>query len=424
MPHKEYEWGNGSLPKIAPHSRAKHRILGEYVGRYIGVMTRNPAMERLRLSLVDGFAGGGEYEDEVSGLVVPGSPQILLDAVREAEARANVGRRKPMRVDATFYFVEKAPATIAYLRAVLAKRPDWQREAECVVVHEGVFEERLDAIVAHIRRGGLVNRALFVLDQYGYTGVPVPLIARIFNALPHAEVFLTVAVGWITAYLNTIRDAATKLGVPPETIDRICREGEDGLNVEDPKRRPDLLAVQRLLHQVFTVDVGSHFYTPFFIVSRGSNRPYWLLHMANSVRANDVVKMLHWEVQNHFEHFGGPGLEMLGYDPKRDPELTPQMSFRFDDPARIRMHNALLDAIPARVCSTFSGGVRFGDLVRGVCNETAATELHLAEVVRELCREGELSKVGAKGENRAPSTMPYRDDLIEIARQRRFVLPS
>jgi three-Cys-motif partner protein len=420
LPRKAYEW-NGDPPTIEPHSRAKHRILGEYVRRYIDVMLRNPARPSLRLSLVDGFAGGGEYVDSVSGLVVPGSPQILINAVREAEAQANAERRKPVRVDATFHFVEKAPTTVAYLREVLAQRADWTREAAHVVVHQGTFEERLDAIVADIERGGLVNRALFVLDQYGYTGVPLPLIARIFSALPHAEVFLTVAVGWITAYLSDMRDAATKLGVPPETIDRICRDDEDGLNVEDPTRRPDLLAVQRLLHHVFTVDVGSCFYTPFFIVSRGSNRPYWLLHMANNVRANDVVKTLHWEVQNHFEHFGGAGLQMLGYDPNRDPELTPQMSFRFNDPSRAKMHTALLDAIPTRMRSTYSGGVRFGDFVRGVCNETPATELDLAVALRELCREGEFVKTGVKGENRAPSTMPYRDDLITFAPQRRFI---
>lgn len=420
MPRKEYTWGNGTLPEIAPHSLAKHRILREYVGRYVGVLTVNPRIERLRLSLVDAFAGGGEYQHSQSGICVPGSPQILLDGLAAAETAANVGRQKPIRIDSTFYFVEKEPRTFAYLNHVLSKRPNWQQERGRVVVLAGGFEERLNGIIAGIKKDGRAHRAIFVLDQYGYTSVPVPLISRIFAALPQAEVFLTLAVGWITAYLPTIAAAATRLGVPRHTIDRIRRDGDEAFNIDDPARRPDLLAVQRLLRHTFTAETGSLFYTPFFIVSRESNRPYWFLHLANSPRANDVVKTLHWEVENHFEHFGGAGLAMLGYDPKDDPEITGQLPFRFDDPARIRTRDALMAVLPERIRVASPAGIEFSGLVRSLCNETPATEAHLATVIRDLCLEGELAKRGGQGENRALGTLPRAEDVIEIARQRKL----
>lgn len=382
-------------------------------------MTRNPARDRLRLAIVDGFAGGGEYEDELTGRIVPGSPQILIDAVREAEAVANIGRRKPVHVNATFHFVERHPTTVSYLRDVLGKRADWKREVERVQVHQGAFEDHLDRIIVQIQRGGRVNRALFVLDQYGYTAVPVSLVERIFRALPHAEVFLTLAVGWITAYLPTLGDAAIKLGVPQETIDRICRDGDEALNIDDPSRRPDLLAVQRLLQRVFTTSVGSLYYTPFFIVSRDSHRAYWFLHLANSPKAHDVVKALHWGVENHFEHFGGAGLGMLGYNPRLDPNIVGQLPlFRFDEPARERARAALLVALPERIRERFPNGVPFSSFVSSVCNETPATEAHLAEIVRQLCVEQELTKRGAKGENRAPETLPRSDDILQMPPQR------
>lgn len=213
MPKKEYGWANGTIPEIAPHSLAKHRILGEYVGRYVRFLTANPRVERLRLSLIDGFAGGGEYRHRGSGLCVPGSPQILMDAVRDAEIAANVSRHKKVHIEATFYFVEKDPKTAAYLENVLSRRPQWELERKRVTVLRGTFEGNVERVLGAVSSssGGRVHRAIFVLDQYGYTGVPVSLIARIFKALPRAEVFLTVAVGWITAYLRTIREVADKL---------------------------------------------------------------------------------------------------------------------------------------------------------------------------------------------------------------------
>ena len=118
-------------------------------------MMQDPRRERLRIAIVDGFAGGGEYEDEmVPGRILPGSPQILVDAVREAEAVANVGRRKPVHVDATFHFIEKKPKTLAHLRHVLARRHDWRSEVGCVVFHDGAFEDHLEAIITDIRSRG------------------------------------------------------------------------------------------------------------------------------------------------------------------------------------------------------------------------------------------------------------------------------
>jgi len=423
LPRKEYEWVDGAPPRIAPHSLAKHRILREYAGRYVQTVTQNPRQERLRLAIVDGFAGGGEYEDATAGCTVPGSPQILIDAVHEAEGLANVGRRKPIQVDATFHFVEMEPRTVACLRAVLARRPDWNREAPRVHIHEGSFEQHLEPIIADIQRQGRIHRAIFVLDQYGYTAVPLPLIRRIFEALPNAEIFLTIAVGWITAYLPTIADMATKLGLPREVLDHIARDEGTAFDVDDPNRRPDLFAVQRLLQQVFT-RFGSIFYTPFFIVSRDSHRPYWFLHLAKSFRAHDVVTDLHWRVQNHFEHFGAPGIGMLGYDPLRDRDLIRQLPlFRFDERARGLTRDALMVGLPERMHAQFADGTSFGNLMCEIANDMPATEAQVAQIISDLCREGELSKRGAAGQRRAPETLPRVDDLIELPRQLRLSIP-
>jgi three-Cys-motif partner protein len=416
MPKKAYGWASDSIPEIAPHSLAKHRILREYVERYIRVLTAMHGMDVFRLTLVDGFAGGGEYQDR-QGHLVPGSPQILIDAVRAAQVAVNVGRTKQLHIDARHVFVEKDPKVVAYLRALLTRRGDGNNAA--IEVIEGAFESHLEAIIARIKSRGRARRTIFVLDQYGYTDVPLAALARIFDELPNAEIFLTLAVGWITAYLPNARTAAEKLGIAAETVTRLQGIDEDGLDVNDPNRRPDLLAVQRLLHHTFTADVGSRFYTPFFIVSRDSNRPYWFLHMANNARAHDVVKSLHWEIENHFQHFGRAGLAMLGYDPKRDSDVTGQNAFAFDDPAKVRTQEALLAELPRRIACV-GEPISFGRVFQSVCNETPATQSMLAEVVNELCAAGEIEKKGAKGERRADTTLPHDDDVLRMPTQTRI----
>ena len=106
MPRKEYDWSRGPA-ELAPHSLAKHTILREYIERYIQILTRNGTLPNLRVSLIDGFAGGGEYVIRgQGGKIHEGSPLILINAVRTAVARIDAERKKPIAVDAEYIFVE------------------------------------------------------------------------------------------------------------------------------------------------------------------------------------------------------------------------------------------------------------------------------------------------------------------------------
>ena len=419
MPRKDYEWDFAEPPLIGPHSLAKHRILREYVEEYVRVLTSDPRIDRLVLNLVDGFAGGGLYVDQAAPTIThPGSPQILMDAVSRAEAAANATRRKAFHIDARYFFVDSAPTAISCLRRVLSSRPTWHSESGRVQVIEGAFDAELNTIIATIRRRGRAGRSIFVLDQYGYTAAPVTLLARIARALPNAEIFLTLAVGWIVAYLADLKTAAAKLGISEAIVDSLTGYGDEGVPLDDPEARPTFRTLQILLKDVFATHVGTAFYTPFFIVSRDSNRAYWFLHLANSSRAHDVVKNLHWKVENHFQHFGGAGLDMLGYDPDQDPDVTRQLAFHFDDPARVRTRQALREAVSVRIARDFADGVRFDQLFAAICNETPATKAMLGETVTTLCGDGDLEKHGGVGEARAPTTKPKDDDIVRVARQR------
>lgn len=433
MPRKGegYAWTSGNPPIIDAHSLAKHRILGEYVREYIRVLTTNQKMERFALTLVDGFAGGGEYLLE-NGQLHDGSPLILLEAIQAVESEINAGRTKAIGIDAWFVFVEQNPKVFKYLEDVLERRkPNALWSARNIKPLCGSFEKRLDEIISHIKsRRGRSHRAIFVLDQYGYSDAPMDMIARIFRELPNAEVFLTLAVGWIWAYFRDPKSAAQRvresLRIDDPYLERVAAgvgDPEEALHLAAPRAKESMLVVQRMLHGAFTAHSGAKHYTPFFIISRESNRPYWFLHLANSSRANDVVKAMHWKFENHFAHFGGAGLGMLtllGYDPKLDPALTGQIPFAFDNPAKERTTHALLEDLPRRIYEKYPGGISAAALYTDVGNETPATSGILRSVLKALCVEGELEKEGGEGEIRRSSTDVQESDIVRVAKQRQL----
>lgn len=66
----QYTWKNG-LEAIAQHSIAKHRILQAYLTEYFKVLMAG-RRDEFKLTLVDGFAGGGMYYHEDTRALVRG----------------------------------------------------------------------------------------------------------------------------------------------------------------------------------------------------------------------------------------------------------------------------------------------------------------------------------------------------------------
>ena len=115
----QFTWQLGTKPpSVEPHTDAKLRLLQAYLDGYFDVVCALPQMDVLRIALVDAFAGGGMFRQAGSDRY--GSPLVMIDAVRRAEARINARRRKPLRIDAKFYFVDSDSDAIDYLRATLA----------------------------------------------------------------------------------------------------------------------------------------------------------------------------------------------------------------------------------------------------------------------------------------------------------------
>ena len=194
-------------PPIKRHSEVKHALLRSYLIDYFLTLVSMPHQDKIRLTIVDGFSGGGLYVNE-SGHEVPGSPLVILDAIREAGFLINTRqeRRKPIDIDVELICIDKSRSALDYLRRLLVEHDHGTAlAAERIRLIPGEFADHCAAAIQRARsRSRRSGRAIFVLDQYGYAKVPVHCLRDIFAKLHHAEVILTFYIDALISYLNEV----------------------------------------------------------------------------------------------------------------------------------------------------------------------------------------------------------------------------
>ncbi len=431
MAKKEYSWRSGETPPpIEPHSFAKHRVYEEYISHYIQVRYADPRIPAASITLVDGFAGGGVYYNSQDNTLYEGSPLRLIRAASAAEKAINIKResqgiRSMFQLHTTAFFVEKERKAFDYLKRHLADAGLENRFGHDVHLLHGDFREKIEVIVENIRKRQRAGRAIFFLDQYGWSKVPFPLIQRIFATLPNAEVILTFATDWLIGYLaNDERFKKAYHGTGLQ--DHLPLEH---LLLEKTDNREWRAAIQAHLHRSIPVVSGARYYTPFFIKSTEANRTFWLLHLSNHPKARDVMAALHWRIKNQFSHSLGPGIRMFGYDPQKDQGITGmddmfgETEYGFDDIAESLTLEAVRKELPKDI-HQYPDGITYGIFYQQVANHTPATSDHLKAAIESLINVKEIEVFSPDGAERRKASTIRDEDILRVPRQGCFYLPG
>jgi three-Cys-motif partner protein len=416
---KKYNWRElDNLPMIQDHSVAKHRVLEFYLERYIRVMTADPRRPLMKIHLIDGFAGGGKYVDEMTGMRHDGSPLIFLKTVERLEKEIRATRKKNFRIDAHYYFVEKETQVFKFLKELLVREGYNHQIDKNITLIKGTFVEVLAKLLSIIKSSGRSPRCIFLLDQYGYSDVPIQQLRLIFSTLPTtAEVLLTFASDTLINYMaenEPFKKVLEKSGLTDVINDDIIRSFRESPKNETKEAR---LAIEQLLATEILIKSRARFFTPFFITSAKSNRSYLLVHLSNHVKARDEMNKTHWELKNHFHHYGDAGLNnMLGFDPKKDIGEQLLLDYCFDDEAEARTYDALLEDIPRLVTSPES--ITFGSLLMETCNNTPANSEHYKKVLARLVAEKVIQITSDDGKHQRLSSNTIKNsDIITPCRQ-------
>jgi len=411
----QFDWqSGGALPKIERHSNAKLELLELYLSRYFDTIAVDPRQDRLAISFVDGFSGGGKYAD-IGGAERHGSPFVLLRTAAEAGKRLNLHRKKPLSLEPRYYFVDANKRAIEFLQAEL-KKEGYQDllDRGYIELRRAEFESVADEIIRDIKTRQRSGRSIFVLDQKGWSDVQFSTVRKILTELPASEVLLTFAVDWLITYLNDgkeFQQAWRRAGFRDEQIaEYVAARGEVGYRYLIPRLL--LRDIQKLTQATFV--------SPFFLRSAAADRDLWIVHLSKLTTARNVMVSAHWDVSNADTmsssiHQGPAGLKMLGFDPHWENALP--LDFGFEQSAAGAIANALQAELPATVATLGSvAPITLEALVAHVANNTAATKMQLEAALMELHQAGELD-ILAPGGSRKRSRVLTKFDRVCIARQ-------
>ena len=408
-------WIPGSPPPLLQsHSAAKLKLIRHYLAGYFETVVPDPRSDRLQISLVDGFCGGGAFKS-ADGEIVPGTPVIMLEAVKDAEERLNRNRHKKLTIDARYYFVDKSRPVIDYLRHELNRIRGGTQFDNSIQLLEGKFEDRYESITSDILAKARAGRSIFLLDQFGYNQVPLSVCRRILETLPRSEIILTFAIDWLIDYLSASASFLKAVAPIEITEDQVKRF------VETKGLRGHRYLIQRLVMRRLQIGSGASYFTPFFIRSNEAGRDLWLIHLSKHPTARNVMTSSHWAIQNASLHQGEAGLNMLGFDPHW--EDAPPLDFEFDLNAEAQIAFALRNDIPYRVEALDSHGpVTFDAFQRAIANDTAARIDQIKEALMTLHGQGDIEILTPSGQLKRPDTQLKNTDRLQI--QRQLILPG
>jgi len=413
---KHYDWTIGEpLPELGLHSFAKHQIFDAYITAYIRTLTKSHLTRRLKLTLVDGFCGGGRYNMGASE--VDGSPLRMLASVERAQAELDAARARGLEIDAEFVFVDANPNHVDFLREVLRERGYGARVGKDIHIHTSRFEDVSEEIIGRIRAKGRAHRSLFFLDQYGWSAVTFQTIRQIMASLQNPEVVLTFMVDHLVNLLNDKMIDTAGLNA----IDLTREDVQDMLQMKEQRGWKRL--IQNTLYEHIKRNTGADFYTPFFIHPEGgSNRDYWLLHLSRHHQAREEMGKIHWQLENTFEHFGRAGFNSLGFVPGADVR-DGMLDFGFNDNARTRSETVVVDQLADMLHQRAAAGappLTKKVLFSASCNETPVISSIVDTSLVTLREARDIRIVGPDGAVRRSASQFGWEDRIELVQSPTF----
>ena len=405
---EKYIWDIGSsLPIIEEHSLVKLEIIERYLEAYIRHLTIFPFVGSLKCAVVDGFSGGGLYKS-LEGQEILGSPLRIIETIERLKKEITFEREnnkfKQIDFDIPIYCIEKNTATFKFLQQTLAQR-GLNHLAQII---NDEFEKVYTDIIKELQNKKY-QRAIFLLDQYGYAEASINTIKYILKSFQNAEIILTFACDNLIDYLSIKnKTALLNLGLDNYDIEHLLDTKQDN----DDNRK----ILQFILLKSIIDKVGACYYTPFFIQGEKTHRAYWLLHFSNHPTARNEMVKLHYENHNSFIHYGGEGLDMFGYSTKDKYTLKP---FLFTEEDKIKGLELIKKQIQSRVKKY--DNQPFNALIKNEINNTPATIETIQESLEEQLHYGDIEIIDPETNKKIKKYKNIKlNCIIKDTKQQRF----
>lgn len=263
------------LDDAVAHTRAKHRILEEYLKAWVPILARG---QTNRLLYFDGFAGCGELVGNH-----PGSPIVAIRTALQAHPND--------RVKFEVQMVEKEAPRCDHLKEIIRNEQSaLTRLASQIQIHEPICEECESAVLAlldkHRKSKKQLGPAFFFLDQYGYSGFSMDLVKRIL-ANPKCETFAYLNWNRLHPYLTD----KTKARLLTKAIG-----GEEWREIQALTGQQRSEGFKRIYVNALRTRAGAKYVYDFAMRNNNGQLIYWLFFCTNERKGLKEMKKAMWKV--------------------------------------------------------------------------------------------------------------------------------
>jgi three-Cys-motif partner protein len=406
MVEKPYSWTTGAT--LEEHSKRKHKVIREYLARYLAVRCQLPQQARFRFAIVDGFAGGGRYS-----CGTPGSPLIFIEVLRKATETFNIHRQtqgmSPLEIECLLILNDYDGDTIEMLREnvepLVGEAKENVSKLHLRVEYPSEYFENAYPEIKSLLQEGRYHNVLFNLDQCGHSRVRLNTISDMTSSFASSEIFYTFGIAPLLAFLQQSDPARLAKQLAPFEISSNDLSQLEGLM----NKNAWLGAAERIVFGSFQ---GCATYVSPFSINNPDGWRYWLIHFSNSVRARQEYNNVLHQNSSSQAHFGRSGLNMLSYDPADDANRL----YLFDVSGRIEAKKQLYDDIP-RLVTEFGDAVDVGEFYGSIYNSTPA---HMDDVHAAIMENPDVEVITEQGGERRVANTIKPSDTLRMKMQRTF----
>jgi three-Cys-motif partner protein len=403
-----------NLPEVEPHTKAKHKILEEYIENLIFTLSSKGRYGERVFTFIDAFCGGGMYIDpDNPSQEWEGSPIRIIKAVEAGRIKSK--RKYPL--DVRYIFADSNKEHLDCLRNYALPKAGLETIAnsdQCEFLH-GEFEELANSIIFSVsqRKG----HSLFLLDPFGWTQVSMSTIRKI-NSFSGTEIIYTYMIDFIERFIV-------------QRYDKQFSSFQNILEADGYYEKADPTKISTVGEQcylrnesmrLFREKGNAKYVFTFSLISKGNVRVlYYLMHMSGNLTALEVVKESFWKENTlDYQYY----FEIYGYGFKSsDYYEEGQLSFKFDitqNSEDFCINNLSRDV--GKLVNENPEGITFRQISEFTMEENPASKKHYLKYLNQLRAESEI-EVERKGQIlQGKNIALQRQDIIRRARTKQLFI--
>lgn len=296
---KKYSWSadGKELPDIPTYAKAKHLVLQEYVRNWIEVICGHCVFGPKKLTLIDGFCGGGMYRDD--GKMWEGSAIRMIRMVEEG-LKTVQNRKEWYKPDIRFIFIDNNIEHTECLKLQLknAGLEHYLTSGKCHIITNDFLDE-LDNCIKEAQKG----YSFFFLDPFGLDIQPA--IVKKIISLGRSEILLTHMLSGLVRILSRRNENGYKNFFHEFEADEYYQDIADQ---KDFLQRQAYLRNQGLL--LYRQEGNVKYAWTFAIMKNIKTVEYYLIHLSSNPTALEVMKQTLFKYNNleYQYHYGVYGL--------------------------------------------------------------------------------------------------------------------